>query len=242
MLQTRTRDFPHVFNIRGKSRVCQLQICSMTNSPPQKSLWRLPQQTRSRERFNRILDAAAELFVEIGYESVTTDEIAARANTSVGGLYRFFPDKSAVFHALLDRYLDQLRSLFATLQTAEVMQLPLDIYIHQLVDGFDQFVSANPAFRTVFVQSRLIPTTLAMTRAFNQEIAQQLTIYFAAHNPTLEPSQRELLATICVEVASALDFLALSRDRAFQHHVLAETEKLLIAYLRPYLLDCADAL
>lgn len=209
----------------------------MTDSPQQTPLWRLPQQARSRERFNRILDAAAELFVEIGYESVTTDEIAARANTSVGGFYRFFPDKLAVFHALLDRYFNQLRGLSATLHTDEVMQLPLDIYINQLVDGFAQFVSANPAFRTVFVQSRLISTTVQMNAAFNQEIAQQLSVYFAARNPALEQSQRELLATISVEVASALDILALSRDLVFQHQVLAETKKLLIAYLRQYLAD-----
>jgi len=57
----------------------------MTEGPSTTS----PQQARSRERFNRILDAAAELFAEIGYESATTDEIAKRANTSAGGLYRF---------------------------------------------------------------------------------------------------------------------------------------------------------
>lgn len=209
----------------------------MTDTPQQTPLWRLPQQARSRERFNRILDAAAELFVEIGYESVTTDEIAARANTSVGGLYRFFPDKLAVFHALLDRYLNQLREVFTVLNTDETIQLPLEIYISQLVDGFDQFVSGNPAFRIVFVQSRLISTTLSMNTAFNQEIAQQLAAFFATRNPALEQSQRELIATISVEVASALDILALSRDRAFQCQVLTETKKLLIAYLRQYFPD-----
>jgi len=60
----------------------------MTEGPHQEQLRRLPQQARSRE--HRILDAAAELFAEIGCESATTDEIAKRANTSVGGLYRFF--------------------------------------------------------------------------------------------------------------------------------------------------------
>ncbi|BAY50689.1 TetR family transcriptional regulator protein (plasmid) [Scytonema sp. HK-05] len=200
-------------------------------------IWRLPQQARSRKRFNQILDAAAELFVEIGYDSVTTDEIAARANTSVGGLYRFFPDKLAVFHALLDRYLNQLRELAAALHTDEAIQVSLDTYINKLVDGFDQFVSANPGFRTVFVQSRLISTTVAMNVAFNQELAQQITIYFAVRNPTLEQSHRELIATISVEVACTLDILALSRDRTFQNRVLAETKKLLIAYLQQYFPD-----
>lgn len=203
-----------------------------SQSPP---IWRVPQQARSWERFHRILDAAAELFVEIGYESVTTDDIAARANTSVGGLYRFFPDKGAVFHALLDRYLNQLRELSAALHTEEAMQVPLDVYINQLVDAFDQFVSANPGFRVVFAQSRLISTTIAMNTAFYQEIAQQFTVYFAALNPALDQRHRSLIAIVSVEVACALDLLAVSRDRPFQQQVLSETKKLLIAYLKQYL-------
>ncbi len=201
------------------------------------TLWRVPQQARSRQRFNQILDAAAELFVEIGYDSVTTDEIAVRANTSVGGLYRFFPDKLTIFHALLDRYLDRLKQLSVELHTEAAMQLPLDIYVSQLVDGFDLFVSANPAFRQMFVQSRLIPTTVAMYAAFNRELAQKVNLYLAVRNPALEQSHRELIATISVEVACALDILALSGDRDFQHRVLAETKQLTIAYLQLYCLD-----
>jgi AcrR family transcriptional regulator len=94
------------------------------------------------------------------------------ANTSVGGLYRFSPDKVAVFHALLDRYLNRLRELSAALHTEESMQVPLDIYINQLVYGFDHFASANPGFRTVFVQARLISTTVVMNAAFYQELVQ----------------------------------------------------------------------
>lgn len=208
----------------------------MAETPRQEPRWRIPKQARSRERFNQILDAAAELFAEFGYEAVTTDEIAARSQTSVGGLYRFFPDKLAVFYALVDRYQNQLRELFGTLHTQDVAQWPLATYIEQVVEGFDQFVSANPPFRTVFVQSRLVSTEiLAMDTAFNREIAQQLSAFFALRNPSLPPQQRELLATVSVEVASALELLSLTRDPAFQKQVLTETKKILIAYLEPFL-------
>ncbi len=210
----------------------------MTEKSHPKQLRRLPQQARSRERFNRILDAAAELFAEIGYESATTDQIAARANTSVGGLYRFFPDKLAIFHALVERYLNQFRELFTVLHTDETTRLPLEDYISQVIDAFDQFVSANPAFRTVFIQSRLISTEfLAMDTAFNQEIAQQLAAFLATRNPSLDQSQIDLLAAVSVEVASALEILSLTRDSSFQHQVLTETKKLLIYYLRQYFPD-----
>ncbi|MEA5625954.1 TetR/AcrR family transcriptional regulator [Nostoc sp. UHCC 0251] len=198
-------------------------------------LRRLPQQARSRERFNRILNAAAELFAEVGFESTTTDEIAARAKTSVGGLYRFFPDKLAIFHALANRYIDQLREIFTALHTEESTQWNLDTYVSQVVDVFDQFVAANPAFRVVFVQSRLVSTeVIAMDTALNLEIAQQLAAFFGVRNPSLNPSQRDLLAMIVVEVASALEILSLTRDRDFQDRVLIETKKILTSYLQPY--------
>ena len=213
----------------------------MTQKPQQGSRWRLPKQARSRERFNRILDAAAELFVEIGYDSVTTDEIAARADTSVGGLYRFFPDKLAVFHALVDRYLNQLGEVFTSLNTDEAVQLPLETYISNAIDAFDEFVTANPAFRTVFVQSRLISTEVtAMDTAFNQEIARQLAAFFAIRNPSLEKNQTELLAAVTVEAASALEILSLTRNRNFQQQVLTETKKMLITYLKQYFPDEKD--
>lgn len=42
---------------------------------------------------------------------------------------------------------------------------------------------------------------------------------------------------MCVEVASALEILSLTRDQAFQKRVLAETKNLLIGYLQQYFPD-----
>ncbi len=210
----------------------------MAEKSRQEPRWRLPKQARSRKRFDRILEAAAALFAEIGYDAVTTDDIAARADTSVGGLYRFFPDKLAIFHALADRYFNQLRELFAVLHTPETTSMPLDAYINHLIDAFDQFVVANPGYRSVFVQSRLVSTEiLTMDAAFNQEIVQQLADFLEVRNPLLEPGQRDLIATVSVEVASVLEILSLTRDHSFRQQVLVETKKLLIAYLRQYFLD-----
>jgi len=46
----------------------------------------------------------------------------------------------------------------------------------------------------------------------------------AARNPSLDQSQRDLLASVSVEVASALEILSLTRDSIFQHQVLTETK------------------
>src|SRR6266511_1332655 len=47
-----------------------------------------------------ILDAAAGVFADAGYERATTNAIAAAAGISPGSLYQFFPNKEAIAEAL----------------------------------------------------------------------------------------------------------------------------------------------
>jgi len=73
----------------------------------------------------------------------------------------------------------------------EAVHLSLEDYINHMIDAFDHFVAANPGYRAVFVQSRLISTEIvAMDTAFNQEIIQQLADFFAVRNPLLEPGPK----------------------------------------------------
>ena len=60
-----------------------------------------PQQTRSRDKLDRILAAAAGLLAELPYQEVSTRLIAERAGVSVGSLYRYFPDRDSIAEALL---------------------------------------------------------------------------------------------------------------------------------------------
>lgn len=53
---------------------------------------------------SNILDAANAEIAARGSAAVTTTVIAQRAGVSVGGLYRFFPDKHAIGDALAERY------------------------------------------------------------------------------------------------------------------------------------------
>src|SRR6476619_5387018 len=64
---------------------------------------RVPQQVRSRDRVQRILEVAGEIVVEQGVEAVTTRAIAARADLPVASLYQYFADKEAVLLALVER-------------------------------------------------------------------------------------------------------------------------------------------
>ena len=63
----------------------------------------LLRQTRAQNRHRHILDAALQVFSRRGYRDASVDEIAETARTSKGGVYFHFPNKEAIFLALLER-------------------------------------------------------------------------------------------------------------------------------------------
>jgi AcrR family transcriptional regulator len=64
-----------------------------------------PVQARSTARLASLLDAAAEIIDEIGYERLTTAMVAERAGASIGTVYRYFPDRIVVLQSLSARAL-----------------------------------------------------------------------------------------------------------------------------------------
>jgi len=72
-----------------------------------------PVQARSSARLTGLLDAAAAIIDEIGYERLTTAMVAERAGASIGTVYRYFPDRIAVVDALALRCVQRLTNRVA---------------------------------------------------------------------------------------------------------------------------------
>lgn len=86
---------------------------------------RQPQQERSIEKKNRIIQAGYELFSEIGYYGTNTVEIAKRAGVSTGIVYGYFHDKHDILLCVLEIYLDEVTEPIIAL--FRDIQQPLDI-------------------------------------------------------------------------------------------------------------------
>ena len=65
-----------------------------------------PQQRRSAASVDAILQATVQVLLKDGATRLTTTRIARRAGVSVGTLYQYFPNKSALLQALLKQHLD----------------------------------------------------------------------------------------------------------------------------------------
>ena len=75
---------------------------SATTLNPRKT----PVQERSAASVDAILEATVQVLIEVGKERLTTTRVAQRAGVSVGTLYQYFPNKSALLQAALRRHFD----------------------------------------------------------------------------------------------------------------------------------------
>jgi AcrR family transcriptional regulator len=56
-----------------------------------------------------ILDAAQEIFTEIGYGAASIRDVVRRSGLAAGTFYNYFPDKQSVFQAVLEEHTTELR-------------------------------------------------------------------------------------------------------------------------------------
>lgn len=68
----------------------------------------MSQVERSEKSRSQILDAALKLFSHRGYGATSVRDIAEEAGLSKGNVYHHFPDKEAIFRALIDRYFEAM--------------------------------------------------------------------------------------------------------------------------------------
>lgn len=105
---------------------------------------REPQQKRSIEKKNKIIEVGFRLMCENGYQKTTTADIAKAAGVSTGIIYNYFKDKHDIFVAGLEQNGSQM-----ILPMYDQFAFPLDIrksvniVIDALIDGHQVFMGAH---------------------------------------------------------------------------------------------------
>jgi AcrR family transcriptional regulator len=206
----------------------------------EKTLRRQPQQKRGQQRVEKILVAAAEVFAEAGFAAATIQQIADRANTAVGSIYQFFPDKLAIFHALFTKHLHQI-----DLIEAEFFQDAVDAPIAQKIDTYlDPYISyfEQPIPRCILIQAYLQPIEgLAElmsdlpARALAQ-IDKHANLY-RQRNPNLTVAKSQLLAEVLQHMCISLFLHAMQSDKLHRQEIYAEIKNVLYVYLNPHIGD-----
>lgn len=194
---------------------------------------RIPTQDRSKKRVERILDGAAHVFAEEGYEAATMEGIAARAETSIGSIYQFFPNKLAVFTALARHYHAKLRVFFDMLLAGPLLERPWRDILDDGIDALAMFHEQEVGFRAVWVGLQLTEQVIAEGEAINREFAKRIETVLGPKLPGLPPRMRPVVSTMMVEILTAM-LIVSARRPSEGKALLAETKELLKRYLAPY--------
>ena len=197
---------------------------------------RQPRQARSQERVSQILDVAEQMFITEGYAAATTNAIAARAKVPFGSLYQFFPDKAAIVKALAMRFTEQLHQRFAELDSEDLNNLPLSIYVDRLIDVTDQFFTDRPGYHAIFMQVQgTIPELEEIENAADTQLIEDFATSLSLYYSDLQPADYEAIAFVLVKAIGTLLWLSLSQEKSFRQRLVAETKRFTLNYLQSYI-------
>lgn len=99
-----------------------------------KNIVREPQQERSIEKKNKIIQAGYELFTEVGYYGTNTVEIAKRAGVSTGIVYGYFADKRDILICVLKIYIDNVSKPLIDIMQSQSTGVNLDELACKILD------------------------------------------------------------------------------------------------------------
>ncbi|MCG5212150.1 TetR/AcrR family transcriptional regulator [Streptosporangium sp. KLBMP 9127] len=179
------------------------------------SVRRTPVQQRSVERVNQMLDAAAALLDEGGYEALSTRAVAERAGLPIGSIYRFFRDKRGLADALARRNLERFADRVADrLDEVTGWEGVVDAVVDEYVE-----------------MKRRVPGFAVLDFSGNGLVADELTGLLASWLTPVAGHTLGRTLLIAVEAADGLLKLAFRDAPSGDPGLIAETKELLLAYL-----------
>ena len=162
---------------------------------------RRPPRTREKvrmsgqERREQLLDVGRKLFAEKGFDAVTVEEIAAKADVSKPVVYEHFGGKEGLYAVVVDREMNHLLAAISDTLTSgnarvlvEQAALALFDYIDEYPDGFWILVRDSPVSQQTGSFASLIIDVAA-------QVEHLLAAEFAAHriNTKLAPMYSQML-------------------------------------------------
>lgn len=195
-------------------------------------LRRVPQQTRSRDRVEKILDHAAAEVVARGVDAVGTRTIAESAGVPVASLYQYFADKDDILLALVER---DIEAMDARVQEdlGALRRYSIGLIVEATLKAFVAVYRQRPAFVTIYLRGRTNAAIDEFCRAHNRDIARAL-FDLASDLGLLTAEAQPRHAEIAVEMGDRLFQLAFETDDAGDPLVVDEARKVLTAYLELY--------
>ncbi|MDX2238590.1 MAG: TetR/AcrR family transcriptional regulator [Hyphomonadaceae bacterium] len=203
----------------------------MKDAAPSVARRRAPSQSRSQTTVDAILEATAALLVERGYEGVNTNAVAQRAEVKPPAVYRYFPNKFALYFALAEKLQGEL-DIVLDAALAQADGRPFAAVIDALIDGAAAFWERRPAFAALWYGQWAITGAPAPALLFGERTISRFSAATARFRH-LGPARERMALAAAMQIGIAIvNLAALSgpEDRPF---MIGEAKRALLSYLLP---------
>jgi AcrR family transcriptional regulator len=191
---------------------------------------RIPQQERGERRVAQLLDAAADVIAEDGYEAATMTKIAERAGASIGAVYQYFLNKEAVVRALRAQFGDEMDARWTILEKASA-ELSVKQFVEHLVDVMVQFIEEHPAYIPLLDA----PLRYKRDQQARDRLRGRFATFFRSRRPSLTPEQAFRVANVSIQIVKSMNWLYADAKPQERPELVSEYKLALTAYLEAHL-------
>ncbi|WP_448952769.1 TetR family transcriptional regulator [Labrys neptuniae] len=173
---------------------------------------RSPVQQRSRERMDKILAVATAMIGARGSDQLKMGEVAEKAGISIGSLYQYFPDKSAIIRSLAERYnADSRRCIEDALLPVRTLA-DLETAYGELIDLYYDIYRAEPVMRDIWSGTQADKQLAALELTESRICGSMLADAMARAHGAADSSRYAATAFLIWQLGEATMRLAVSVD------------------------------
>ena len=194
-------------------------------------------QERGRRRFDAILDAAASILVESGLAGFTVHGVAARANTSIGSMYHFFPDGDSVLRALGERHIAALSDVLQNLRDADDVtwaSAPLGEAVGSVLNPILSYMESHPDLFALATGQKAPEECEPEGHSLDSMSIEIFERFINARTPAASQSERQLRARMMHAITEGVAMRAAHYLPAERTPLLRELRIAVTAYLAVY--------
>ena len=188
-----------------------------------------PVQQRSTERITSLLDAAAALIDQNGIDGLTTSDVATRSGSSVGVVYRYFPNIQSLLRALASRNMEKFTNrLFGAMTEQPEGWMAA---MNAAIDGYVELLRNEPGFRALGFGDVIDKRFIQPDQSNNSVLAKQFSELFTRKYGLVPSADLSLDLEIIIEIADALLHRAFLYERQGDERFIEKLRTIVFEYM-----------
>lgn len=181
---------------------------------------REPQQQRSIDKKNRIIEAGYELFAKVGYFNTNTSEIAKKAGVSTGIVYGYFHDKRDILIEVLGIYIDNV--FYPVFEMFDKITAPVD-FDFIITHSIDNAVKVHENNASIHEALHSLSSTDKTVRDKFMALENDMTTRFVAKLRSLGYDREDIFERVHLAMETVQSY---AHEKVFDKHSYIDYDRM----------------